>query len=508
MPRILLSWIGRNDIDAAKRQDPKSPGPVASVLSEEAFDHAVLLNNYAKSDIRGLLPWLEKCGAPEAELRQADRIKNPTDYNAIHEAEVAAFEWVTEQYGDEARIAVHLSSGTPQMQAVWLILTATRFPAVLYQSSRERGVERVAFPFDLSAEFVADAMRRSDARLEQVADRWETQHPAFDEIMQRSKPMQHVIARATKVAPHNVPVLIQGEPGTGKELFARAIHATSLRKGGFIEVNCAGIPEQLLESELFGHKKGAFTGATSDRRGHFEQAEGGTLFLDEIGELPLGSQAKLLRVLQEKTVTRVGESRARPVDARVIAATNRDLSRGMREGQFRDDLYQRLARAVLILPALRRRSGDLGPAIELAVQETNEELADQPGYVPKNLSAAARNLLLQHAWPGNVRELYNVIFRLLLWTHTPTVGVEAVREELQYTQPANADPILDRPLGDGFQLSAIIEEVARHYLARALEEGDQVKARAASLVGFPNPVTFKNWLEKYGVTAPRNGEGP
>jgi transcriptional regulator with PAS, ATPase and Fis domain len=500
MPRILISWIGQNDITAAERADPKQPGPLGRVCGAEAADHAVLLYNYPKAKIRLVSAWLKKLGAPPIQLRDETQIrKDPTDYMAIHEVEVAALMWVREKFGDEARITIHLSSGTPQMQAVWLILAGTRFPAELLQSSREQGVARVSFPFDLSAEYVADAMRRSDALLEKVSDGPIVQNPAFEKIMQRSKAMQRVVGRAAKVAPRNVPVLIQGEPGTGKELFARAIHQASQRKGPFIEVNCAAIPESLIESELFGHSKGAFSGATSERKGHFEEAEGGTIFLDEIGELPLPAQAKLLRALQEKRITRLGESRPRAVDARVIAATNRRLIEEMQESRFRDDLYQRLAHAVLHVPPLRDRPGDVGPTIDEFVEQIGSELADQPDYTENVLSSGAINLLLRHNWPGNVRELYNTLYRLLLWADRPTIGVDEVREELQQGLRSRPEAILGRPLDGNLQLDEVIREVASHYLGRALEESNYVKRRAALLVGFSNAVTFNNWLDKYQV---------
>ena len=309
--------------------------------------------------------------------------------------------------------------------------------------------------------------------------------------------------RAQRVAPHDVTVLIQGESGTGKELFARAIHAGSRRlRGAFEEVNCGALPEGLVESLLFGHERGAFSGADRARAGHFEVASGGTLFLDEIGELPPAAQVKLLRVLQEKTVRRLGSDRDIAVGVRIIAATNRDLRAEVSAGRFREDLYYRLATGVIRLPPLRERPGDLTPLIDHFLAAANRKFADQPGVDQKTLSPPARNLLLRHAWPGNVRELQATIDRLVLWAPNPAVTADDVQEELLATvRDAPAD-LLGRPLGNGLELPKLVAELARHYLERALAEAAGNKTRAAELVGLPSYQTFTNWMNRYGVTVP------
>ena len=211
--------------------------------------------------------------------------------------------------------------------------------------------------------------------------------------------------------------MIEGESGTGKELLAKAIANEGVRKEKpFRVINCGAIPSELLESELFGHEKGSFSGAIKDRAGYFEEADKGTLFLDEIGELPLSAQVKLLRVLQECEVARVGSSRPRKVDVRIIAATNRDLAEEVRKGRFREDLFYRLAVVVLKIPSLRQREGDIGLLVDALLRRVNEECAEEPGYIQKKISAGARNLLLNHPWPGNVRELQNTLRRAAIWS--------------------------------------------------------------------------------------------
>jgi transcriptional regulator with PAS, ATPase and Fis domain len=263
-------------------------------------------------------------------------------------------------------------------------------------------------------------------------------------------------------------------------------------------LNCGAIPSELVESTLFGYRRGAFTGAHTDQLGVFEAAHGGTLFLDEVGELPLAAQVKLLRVLQGGTYSRVGESDERRVDVRIIAATHRDLTDAVREGRFREDLYYRLAVAVIRIPPLRERGRDLAQLIDaLLAQIDAEHGQSEAGYVPKQLSAAARRLLLAHRWPGNVRELYNTLVRASIWAPGATIRAEDV-ELLPAVHEASSD-VLGRPLGDGLDVRALVDEVKRHYLERALHEAGGNKTRAAALIGLPSQQTFSNWMDSAAV---------
>src|SRR6185436_45287 len=241
---------------------------------------------------------------------------------------------------------------------------------------------------------------------------------AQHEIVGESKAIQQVIETIEKVAPTPARVLITGDNGTGKELVARAIHALSPRASGpFIEVNCAAIPTELIESELFGHMKGSFTGAFADRAGKFELADGGTLFLDEIGDMSLSAQAKVLRALQEGVISRVGSGKALPVDVRVIAATNKNLGAAIEEGRFREDLLYRLNVVPIHIPPLRERRGDIP---ELVTHFSNE-LTKGAGLPVKEFEPPAVQRLTTHDWPGNIRELKNAVERLLILTTGNTV---------------------------------------------------------------------------------------
>ncbi len=242
-----------------------------------------------------------------------------------------------------------------------------------------------------------------------------------DEVVAESAAMRHLLELASRVASHDTTVLITGESGTGKEVLARAIHRMSRRaEGPFVAINCAAIPEQLLESELFGHVRGAFTGATADRAGLFEEATDGTLLLDEVGDLPPGLQAKLLRVLEEREVRRVGESRSRPVNARLIAATARRLDEARAAGEFRDDLYYRLNVIELEVPPLRERPEDVPALLAHFAQSTAKRLGHAISFSPQALT-----YLSQYPWPGNIRELRNAVERAAVLSESGRLEREA-----------------------------------------------------------------------------------
>jgi transcriptional regulator with PAS, ATPase and Fis domain len=323
----------------------------------------------------------------------------------------------------------------------------------------------------------------------------------FSSIVYRSPGMRRVIEQAKRVAIRSVPVLIEGESGTGKELLARAIHRASARANKpLVTVNCGAIPSELVESEFFGHMKGSFTGATANRMGHFERADGGTLFLDEIGELPKPVQVKLLRTLQEGEVTPVGSSDSRKIDVRVIAATNRTLIDEVANGNFREDLFYRLAVAIIKLPPLRERAGDISLLIDRLLEQINLS-GSEIGLKGKRLSAAAKNLMLQYRWPGNVRELVNTLQRAVIWSDDEVIGLEAMREAILVTQSVTRSEkgVLDYPIEEGVDLEGILARVAKYYIARALAHSHKNKTQAATLLGLGSYQTLTNWMRRYGI---------
>jgi len=325
----------------------------------------------------------------------------------------------------------------------------------------------------------------------------------FENIIGESERMQQVFEAVEQVSRSNATVMLRGESGTGKELIAQAIHYNSLRREGpFIKINCAAFPETLLESELFGHEKGAFTGAEQKKPGRFERASGGTLFLDEIGEIPLSFQVKLLRVLQEREFERVGGTETLSVDLRIIVATNRNLEEDVKEGRFREDLYYRLNVIPIFLPSLRERQEDIPLLIEHFLRRFNEENHKNVTLPPELLK-----VLIEYPWPGNVRELENQMERLVVMAK----GDRASREDLpiHFTQGFSLPAGLytySRPDGMMHPVPkiSVLEEIEKTKLLEALSECNWVQARAAKKLGItPRQIGYK--IRKYGIQAKSMG---
>lgn len=499
MKRVLACWLGFTDLRAVKHTEEVGLGPIAQALQARQLDELLLISDQPEDATRKYVRWLKMQNAPSIGLHYT-KLSGPTNFGEIYEVAVKALTATLARHKRGVDFTFHLSPGSPPMAAVWIILAKTRFPAELIESSREHGVQTASVPFDISADFILDLLRRPDERLEHLSAGLPPEAPEFADIIHRSRVMGRAIAKARRVAPRSVPVLIEGDTGTGKELFARAIHKASPRRDKpFVTVNCGAIPQELVESQLFGHEKGAFTGADRQHKGFFETANTGTLFLDEVGELPLSAQVKLLRVLQEGEITRLGSARPVQVDVRIIAATNRTLTEEIAQERFRADLFYRLAVAILELPPLRDRSGDLSLLIDRLLDQVNLESAGEPGFIHKKLSAGAKNLMIEHPWPGNVRELQNTLRRAAIWSSGDKIGVEDIRESILPAAPSRVEVFLNRPLGDGFNLPKLMEQLAQHYLVRAVDEAHGNKTKAAGLIGLPSYQTFTNWLKKYHV---------
>lgn len=496
MKRTLVCWLGATDIRASKGEESTGYGPIYQSQKKRTFDEIILLNNFPKKDANTYREWLLIDFKISFQIKQI-KLSSPTNFGEIYESVVSVIDEIDLS---NHQLTFHLSPGTPAMAAVWIILAKTRYPAELIESSREEGVKTVSIPFDISAEFIPNLLKTSDSKIEKLITETPPEAPEFESIIHRSSIMKSIINRARLVAPRSVPVLIEGESGTGKELFARAIHNASPRKEKpFIPINCGAIPAELIESELFGHIKGAFTGAAQNRKGCFEAADKGTLFLDEVGELPLSAQVKLLRVLQEKEVTPIGSSKSKSIDIRIVSATNRNLIVEISNGRFRSDLFYRLGVAILRLPPLRKRAGDISLLIDKLMDQINEEAKNDIGIEHKNISPGAKNLLLKHPWHGNIRELQNTLRRAAIWSSGQTISKSDIDESLLKFEGSGKDNILDRPMKNEFNLNDILSEVSTHYIERALQETNQNKTEAAQLLGLPSYQTLTNWMKKYGV---------
>ena len=320
------------------------------------------------------------------------------------------------------------------------------------------------------------------------------------QMVGESPGLREVMAAVARAAPTNATVLIHGESGVGKELVARAIHRNSLRsRERFVQVNCAAIPEELIESELFGHEKGSFTGATEKQVGKFEQADRGTIFLDEIGDMSAKTQAKVLRVLQEGEVERLGSSRTIKVDVRVIAATNKDLEAEIAKGHFREDLYFRLAVIPIRVPSLRERADD----IPLLVRHYVDDFTRENNARPKRVTQAALEVLARYRWKGNIRELRNTVERLVIMTPGDTIDVP----DLPVTVRAPAADVpgsAPAPDGGAATLREFKDSAERAYLVSKLRENGWNISRTADAIDTPRSNLYKK-LEQYQISQETDG---
>lgn len=503
----LISWVGDTDLRASKGKLAAGQlGPIASALADQnlgKFDKIHLLTNYDFDESKKFCEWLEQqsgYSSSQVDLFHVE-LSSPIDYDEIYAA-VCKELTKARLPSEDIELTIHLSPGTPAMTTVWVALSKTRFPAKLIQTSpKQTGALPVNFQFDLTNAFLPEFLQRDSQRIEGLQKRIvDQQDPAFQKILHVSEKVTQQIELARRYAAYpKTPVLILGETGTGKELFAKAVHDSSIRYSKpFIVVNCGAIPRELANSELFGHKKNSFTGASADRKGHFEVADGGTLFLDEIGELPLDSQVRLLRVLQEGEVTPIGATMPIKVDVRIVAATHRDLEKDVAEDKFRQDLFFRLAGGILRLPPLRDREGDLDLLVDQLMSAHNDDAKSRIGAQQKKLSPEARNVIATHAWPGNIRELQSTLLRAAVWAQTELITERDMQAAILKLGTSEGR-VLDRSFTPGFSLQDVLDGVSRHYIERAFKAGQGRKSKAAKYLGFDNYQTLDNWTKRLSM---------
>ena len=390
-------------------------------------------------------------------------------------------------------------------EAVVLMITAyaTFDTAISAWEKGAHGVIRKPFQNDQILAFVSKGIRRRRAEEErQTLRQVMSKSVSRDAIVGRSEKMEDIFRLVERVAPARSTVLIQGESGTGKELVAKAIHEASPRSDKpFVAVNCSNIPTELLESELFGHAKGAFTGAIASKKGLFEVADTGSIFLDEIGDLRPEMQVRLLRVIQEREFTPIGETQPTKVDVRIIAATNVDLKEAVKSGTFREDLYFRLSVVPIELPPLRQRKEDILPLAQHFIRKYNEENAR---VVSESFNAEVLSLLENYYYPGNVRELENIIERAVVIAATDEITVDCLRPEVR--DPALAFEMVKRAEGSSAEIDIargvnFYEEVKRFeidLIRRALDQTAGHQSRAAQLLGL-NATTLNSKIKAYNI---------
>lgn len=492
---ILLTFTGFQDpYTLSLVGEEEQAGPILSLVRIRSFDRIILFST----------PRTDKNTVETREVLQSEYpriivevrdvpLEDPTDYAAIlkelriHVREIC-------QVMSDANFFVSVSSGTPQMHACWILLAACgEMPAHVLNIRPERFVSKdrpLVFEVDLtSSDFPSVRSEVCEIKVPYGIP------PDFGMVVKElgivgdHPEMSKALEIGAGLAASSAPILILGETGTGKELFARFVHRLSERPSDhFVPLNCAAIPKDLVESILFGHKKGAFTGAVSDQTGKFDRADGGSLFLDEVGELPVSAQAKLLRVLEDGLIEPLGDKKAHKVNVRIIAATNQDLGKSIRRGKFRKDLYYRLNVGEIHLPPLRERKSDV-PRIALHILDrVNATLRKH-----RRLSPSALTRLQNHSWPGNVRDLENVIERSARLARQEVLEAD----DLMISEPVTyADPLalLPEP-SEGFSIEDFVTSARKQLILRAIEIAKGNQSEAARLLGI-TPQAVHKFLRK------------
>jgi transcriptional regulator with PAS, ATPase and Fis domain len=495
MENILVSWIGQHDLNPSQGKD-SSDGPILSALKDlDKFTKIYLIANYPKKETDKYVSWL-KNQIDIGIVKENVKISSPVHFGDIHKAADSLLEKVTKE-NKNGSIMIHLSPGTPAMAAVWILLGKTKYNTDFIQSSREKGTQYANIPFDITAEFLPGLVKSSDKKIQDIILSQPTDTSEFNDIITRNPLVVKEIKKAKKLALSNVPVLIHGESGTGKELFAKAIHKASTRKNQpIITVNCGALPKGLEDSSLFGHKKGSFTGAIDNHIGFFEAADKGTIFLDEFGELPLSTQVKLLRVIQENEIMKVGETKPKKIDVRLITATNQNLIQKVQEGVFREDLFYRIAIGVITLPPLRDREGDLNLLIDFLNKQISKELSLKGKY--NNISIQGINFILKHNWPGNIRELKACLTRAIIWSEGKEITENDIKESI-FTTSSQHDSVLNRNIDEDFKIDELLSEIEKHYIEKALVETNGKKTKASELLGYNNYQTLTKKLKEFDI---------
>jgi DNA-binding NtrC family response regulator len=499
MRKTLLSFAGFHDPYAPETltNNPQA-GPILTLASEVGFDHVILLRTPGARENTDNTDKALRERYPDLNITTEDlALPNPTDYAAIFRELRKTLRSVAEtQSTEEVEFFIGLASGTPQMHAAWLLLVAsgelpariltTRPPKyVTKESPAVSEIDVYSAPFPAVRSYVApeDEHRGDEA-------------PAFDAavkdagIVGEHPAIRRILERAAVIASTRYPVLILGETGTGKELLARFIHRLSGRDPDrFVPVNCAAIPKDLVESTLFGHRKGAFTGAHANQTGKFDAAHGGTLFLDELAELSPELQPKLLRVLQDGIVEPVGAPSGHKVDVRLIAATNVDIQSAIKEGELREDLYYRLKVGTCHLPPLRQRRSDIPRLALFFLDRFNNAQGKSVRF-----STEAMTWLRHQPWPGNIRELQNTVEAAALFAGSGIV--EAKDLDAAAETPAMSDNDIPEP-AEGFDMQEYLGGIRKRLIEKALEMAEGKQNRASRLLGV-TPQALSKFLQTKG----------
>lgn len=525
---VLLTFAGNRDpFNYEIIHGMDSDGPVLTLLKERAFSWTHIFTtprtlsnaNNLKNEIS------RRWKRVHVRLHNLE-IPDPTDYESLFLSMSSRCQEIIKEHRDQnPDYFIATASGTPQMQTVWFLLAQSGMvPAKLLKITPPRFLvpkqnavteinlslmdfPKISMPFPSQLDTAADCLRME--KLEAERDEIIREFSGL-KMVGKSSALSGIIDTVRAVSRYDSAVLIEGETGTGKELVARAIHFNSLRKmEPLIIVNCAAIPESLVETELFGHERGAFTGAIQQKKGKFELADKGSIFLDEIGDMPLPAQSKILRVLQDKEVQRIGATRSIKVDVRIIAATNRDLVKSIDDGKFREDLYYRLKVVDIHMPALRERPEDIPLLVECFLNRHNERYNKK-----KKISRGAMRKIMEYEWPGNIRELENAIERAFVLSKENVIREVDLSSEVissckdeKKEKPISFDSRNDKPEApwavqvpdEGMDLASWLYNLEKTSYEKAIKKKDGNREAAARLLGI-KPHTFrKRAKEKFDL---------
>ena len=490
----LLTWLGKTDIDNMQ-QDQNAAISSIAIKNPKQFDKIVILSNAWDSHWDSYVKWLKlrmlRMGRPDQDISIVRvHIETPIDYFSISQV---SQKWINKLSSESSELFINVTSGTPAMSTISILLGKAKSNTHFLQATPKNEIILADIPIDFKSEYNSSVSRAVTSKAVSIPG----SNKAFENIVAVSKSMKTVIAKAKKLAPLDLPILVLGETGTGKEVISNAIHSSSSRHKKEIKtVNCGALPESLADSVLFGHVKGAFTGAIKDHKGLFEQADGGTLFLDEVGELTPEIQVKLLRALQQGEITRVGDDKTIVVDIRVIAATHRNLMKMVEDGDFREDLFYRLALGVIELPALRERIEDIEPLVIDLGNEINEGAQGYLDYKGKNISEKGIKFIISQPWFGNVRELWNTLNRAFLLNDNEIISDNDIKSAMLIRNKTEDEQEVHLALGQVVDLSLITENIEKKYISAALKATGDVRKNAAEMLTMGNHQNLKNKMIK------------
>lgn len=493
----LLTWLGNRDIENMEQEQNAAIVSLAT-KSKVPFDKIVILSNKDEAKWDSFERFLKKRMAmisrPSEGIKiHLAQIQSPIDYQSIS---VETEKWITKLSEESDTLSINLTSGTPAMTTLSVLHGKGKSNTRFVQSSPKNIIEEVEIPIDFGKEYVKSASKN----IAHTASSLPKVQSAFLELTAKSKAMHEVVQKAKRIAASEVPALILGETGTGKELMANAIHKGSLRTSKPIRiVNCGALAENLVDSTLFGHKKGAFTGADKDYAGLFEQANGGTLFLDEVGELKPDIQVKLLRALQQGEITRLGDTKTINVDVRVIAATHQNLANLMEQGDFREDLFYRLAVGIIKMPPLRDRIEDIPVIVEQLTSQINDSGLKHPDYVSKKVSENGIKFISSQAWQGNIRELWSTLNRAFLWSESQTITELELSDAIINRNQSNTRQDVSLSYSDKIDIIQLTENYQKKYVEAALKASGNVKKHATQMLGLKDHQTLTNWMKRLGI---------